>query len=81
MSVYKPERTTLVLGNQHNAWLDEQAAAIRRESGAVVNRSQILRGMIRGIANSGVDLSRCQSEKDVTELISYVLSVRSGIKA
>ena len=33
-TTFVPEKTTLVLSNLHNAWLDEVSVAIRRRTGA-----------------------------------------------
>ena len=64
-----PEKTTVMLSNLHNAFLDEVSAAIRRETGAVISRSALLRAMITAVSHSTLSLSGCESEDAVRELI------------
>jgi hypothetical protein len=69
-----PEKTTLVLSNLYNAWLDEVATAIRRRSGAAISRSALVRAMIAAMYQAGLDLSTCESEPAVREQILARLS-------
>lgn len=69
-----PEKTTLVLSNLHNAWLDEVSAAIRRRTGAAISRSALVRAMIAAMCQEGLDLSMCESEPAVREQIHARLS-------
>ena len=64
-----PEKTTLVLSNLHNAWLDEVSIAIRRGTGAAISRSALVRATIWAMCEAGVDLSTCESERAVGERI------------
>ena len=66
---FVPEKTTLVLSNQHNAWLDELSAAIRRNTGAAISRSALVRATIAAMSRADLDLSGCNSEGAVRELV------------
>ena len=67
------ERVTLVLSRENNAWLDEQTAAIRRQNGASVSRSGLIRGILQALADVPIGLERCRSESDVRTLVSFHL--------
>ena len=73
---FVPEKTTLLLSNQHNAWLDERSAAIRRKSGAAISRSALVRATITAMSRADLDLSGCDSEDAVRELV--VARLNSG---
>ena len=64
-----PQKTTLVLSNLHNAWLDEASVAIRRGTGAAVSRSALVRAMITAMSQVSLSLSACDSERAVRERI------------
>ncbi len=64
----KPERTTLVLTSELNAWMDGQCASIRQRTGTAMSRSEFLRGLVRGaveISKLGADFSNCRTEEDI----------------
>ena len=68
-TTFFPEKTTLVLSNDYNAWLDERSAAIRRRTGAAISRSGLVRAMILAVCKASVDLSDCDSEDAVYKRI------------
>ena len=71
-----PEKTTMVLSNLHNAWLDEVSVAIRRRTGAAVSRSSLVRAMIAAMSQSSLSLSACDSETAIRERILEHLAGR-----
>ncbi len=68
-TTFFPEKTTLVLSNYDNAWLDEVAVDIRRRTGAAVSRSGLVRAIILAVCEASVDLSDCGSEDAVYKRI------------
>jgi len=68
------QKTTLVLSNQHNAWLDEVSADIRRTTGAAISRSALVRAMIAALSDAPQRLSGCDSEQAIRERIVAYLS-------
>ena len=68
----KPFTTNVVLSLEGATWLDEQCLAIRRNSGASISRSKLLRGIIAGV-RGGVDFSRCKTEEDLAEVLAFLL--------
>ena len=66
---YVPQKTTLVLSNRHNAWLDEVSVEIRRRTGAAISRSGLVRSMIEAMSQVSLSLSACDSERTVRERI------------
>ena len=73
-TTFVPEKTTLVLSNLHNAWLDEVSVAIRRRTGAAISRSSLVRAMITAMSQSSLSLSACDSEPAIRERILEQLS-------
>ena len=71
---FVPEKTTLVLSNLHNAWLDEVSVAIRRKTGAAISRSALVRTMIAAMSQASLSLSACDSERVIRERIFARLS-------
>jgi hypothetical protein len=62
----RPERTTLVLTSEINAWLDSQCAAMRAASGTCMSRSELLRAMVRATADlAAADFQDCRTEGDI----------------
>ena len=74
-TTFFPEKTTLVLSNYDNAWLDEVAAGIRRRTGAAISRSGLVRAMIVAMCDTSLDLSDCDSEDAVYKRILARLNV------
>jgi hypothetical protein len=66
------ERTkaTVVLFNHQIVFLDRLAADIRARTGAVLKRATIIRALIEGLAESGVDVSHARSEEELTAFIA-----------
>ena len=63
------EKATLVLSRDTSVWLDEQRAGIRRQSGTSVSRSQIVRGVLQGLADASMDFSQCTGEREICEAV------------
>jgi hypothetical protein len=62
----RPERTTLVLTSEINAWLDRQCANMRMKTGVCMSRSELLRALVRATADLGeADFSNCRTEADI----------------
>ena len=72
------QATTITIQNELIAYLDEVSASIRRQSGAAISRSALIRAFVRGMQQSGFDLSRCGKEADIAGVLSWLLSMRSG---
>ena len=66
-------RLNVILSKECIVWLDQQALAIRRTSGAAVSRSALLRGIVGGLKDMGMRFSRCETEKDVRTLLAFLL--------
>lgn len=61
-----PERTTLVLARDVSAFLDSQRAQMRRTTGTVMSRSELVRAIVRAVADLAVsDFSRCRNAEDI----------------
>ena len=73
-TTFVPEKTTLVLSNLHNAWLDEVSVAMRRRTGATISRSSLVRAMITAMSQSSLSLSACDSEPAIRDRILKQLS-------
>ena len=71
---YLHQKTTLVLSNQHTAWLDDISVKIRYRTGAAVSRSSLVRAMIEAMNEVRIDLSACTSEQAVREKILACLN-------
>ena len=65
----RPERTTLVLTSEINAWLDGQCASMRKQTGTCMSRSELLRAMVRATAELGTDFSPCKTEEDIGTML------------
>ena len=66
----RPERTTLVLASDVNAWLDTQCIRMRQTTGTAMSRSEFLRAMVRataGVAEADpkMDFAKCRTEEDI----------------
>jgi hypothetical protein len=69
----KPLITSVILSRELTEYLDQQSLAIRRSSGAALNRSMLLRGIVAALKAVPMDFSRCRSEKDVAGLLGLLL--------
>jgi hypothetical protein len=56
---------TVVLYDRQIVRLDRLTAAIRRESGKVVNRAALIRGLIDALFDSEVDVTGVGSEREL----------------
>jgi hypothetical protein len=65
--------TNVVLSLDCATWLDEQCLAIRRTSGASIRRSKLLRSIVTGVMNGGMDFSRCRTEKELVGILAFLL--------
>ena len=61
----RPERTTLVLASDVNAWLDTQCIRMRQTTGTAMSRSEFLRAVVRAIACLDVDFAQCKTADDI----------------
>ena len=66
-------QTNIVLSESAADWLDTQALAIRKRTRVYVSRSALLRALVHGLADSGLDLSRCASEFAIARAFSIIL--------
>jgi hypothetical protein len=58
------------------AWLDDQRLASRRTTGASLSRSKLLRGIVAGVMNGGMDFSQCRTEREVAGMLAFILNAR-----
>lgn len=65
----RPERTTLMLTSEINAWLDGQCLAMRQKTGTVMSRSELLRAMVRATAELSTDFSPCRNEDEIATVM------------
>jgi hypothetical protein len=66
-------RLNVILSNECIVWLDQQALAIRRASGAAISRSELLRGIVGGLKDMDISFLRCKTEADVRNLLGSLL--------
>jgi hypothetical protein len=67
------------LGPKQDAWLSITSAHIRNRSGVSIDRSAILRGVLDGVHEGGIDLAACCSEEAICARIAE--AVRRGAAA
>lgn len=69
--------THVILGLEEVEWLDQQCIAIRRQTGTRLSRSTLLRGIVNGISQSGIDFfSLCRTEEDIGKVFAFMLQAR-----
>ena len=68
-------QTNIVLSQSAADWLDTQALAIRKNKRAYISRSAFVRAVVHGIADSGLDLTHCESEAAIATCLSIVIRV------
>jgi hypothetical protein len=66
------------LGQQQDGWLSLTAASIRNRTGLSVDRSAILRGVLDGVREGGIDLGDSRSEHAISARIAEAMRVGSG---
>jgi len=64
------------LGPIQDSWLSMISAHIRNTNGVSVDRSAILRGVLDGVREGGIDLGACWSEETICTRIAE--AVRRG---
>jgi hypothetical protein len=69
----KPLVMTVILTPELADYLDHQVLAIRQRTGASLNRSKLLRGILAGVKNSPLDFSRCPTEQQIAGGLSALL--------
>src|SRR5438128_2007372 len=68
------DKTTVTMKSDQIAYLDEVSASIRRYSGTVICRAALIRGLVRALQLSRLDLASCSSE----ESLAHGLARRIG---
>jgi hypothetical protein len=63
-------KVTVVLFDRQIVHLDRLATDIRVKSGKVINRAEIIRGLIDGLIDSGMDITGSGSEADLRARVS-----------
>ena len=71
-------KASVVLFTRHVSYLDRLSLDIRDASGRIVTRSDALRGIVEGVATSGVDLTAAASEAEIADVIRSRPGRRSG---
>jgi hypothetical protein len=66
-------QTNVILTQDDADWLDEQTLAFRKNNRKSLSRSALLRAVLQGARAVQLDLSRCQSEKQIAEGIASLL--------
>lgn len=66
-------KASLTLKLKNILWLDRLCTDIREKTGGLMDRGSLLRGLINAIQNSGIDLSHCYTEQQVTETLANKL--------
>ena len=67
-------KATVVLFTRQIAFLDDLAASIRTQNGAVVSRAQLIRAVVDAVAASGIDLTLAASEAEMKAILLDRLS-------
>ena len=67
-------KVSVVLFDRQILHLDRLATDIRGKSGKVMNRAEIIRGLIDGLIESGMDVTSAGSEADLRARVSRRLS-------
>ena len=62
-------KVTVVLLNRQIVFLDSLSTEIRKNTGAVVKRAEILRALVDAVEESSLDMSGSMSEKELKELL------------
>lgn len=62
-------QAALLLDQSVSDWLEEQVFLIWKESHQKVSRSEIVRGILQGIKDSGVDLTKHPGEDMLRDLV------------
>jgi len=62
-------QAALLLTQSVSDWLEEQSFLIWRNSHRKISRSEIVRGILQGIKDSGIDLLKTPSEESLRDLV------------
>jgi len=62
-------KVTVVLFDRQIAFLDRLAANIKAQSGAAINRAQLIRSLVDAVTDADVDLTMATSEADLKATI------------
>jgi hypothetical protein len=71
-------KITVVLLDRHVAFLDRLAIDIRLKHGKAISRAEIIRGLIEGAIQGGVDLSQANSLETIVEVLTSTKKRRSS---
>jgi hypothetical protein len=67
LKVKAHERVNVILDRNLLMWLETTALKIREESGASLNRSQLIRAIVGAFADLNLRLRGCRTERDIRE--------------
>lgn len=68
------ERVNVMLSREVLGWLDREAENLRRETGANVSRSELLRGIVGGLADGGAHIHGLKNEQEIRAALSRTLA-------
>ena len=74
---YANATTTVRLSTREISWLARTVVNNRRPSGLAIDRSALLRGLISGVAASGLNLAYCSNEDEISQAVSEAIKERS----
>ena len=63
-------KASVVMMDRQLVYLDELAIEMRKASGAVIRRAEIIRALVDALAESGVDVSGATSEADLKNILT-----------
>jgi hypothetical protein len=67
------ERVNVILDRNLLVWLEKAAFQIREDTGATVNRSELIRAIVGAFADLNLKLRGCRTERDLREgLFKYL---------
>lgn len=66
-------KASLTLKLQDILWLDRLSADIREQTGEVLDRGAILRGVLSAVQDSEIDLRKCKTEKEIADTMAKKL--------
>jgi hypothetical protein len=61
------ERVNVILDRNLLMWLEKTAWKIREDTGATLNRSQLIRAILGAFADLNLRLRGCRTERDIRE--------------
>jgi len=66
-------KASLTLKLRNIVWMDRLCSDIREQTGNVLDRGELLRGMISAVQDSEIDLRNCKTEQDIADAITKKL--------